>query len=182
MLRQKLIACAALSVIIGCGALPCPALAGPEGRHSVEGVNAEDGQTYTGSVQVERMGEVYRVIWTIAGDQTEGIGIGLKLVDGHMVSGPASDADTGIAVSYLSGQTPGNATYFERPDGSWQGVWAYQGSRTLAQETWQPEADHEPAHAVREKQAEDKAAEQAPKSMRLRALSSPVPERTGPKS
>lgn len=127
-----------IAMILASLLLPATAMAGPEGSFHVKGVNPDDGSEYTGTVKVFRKGEVYRVVWKVAGDETVGIGIGLRIVDGQMVAGPASDQDTGIAISYASGKTPGNATYSEFSDGTWRGVWAYKGYKNVSTEEWIP--------------------------------------------
>ena len=118
--------------------LPAAAMAGPEGVYHVKGVNPDDGQDYTGTVKITRKNELYRVVWQIGNDKTVGIGLGLRLVDGQMVAGPASEDDTGISISYASGETPGSATYTEFSDGTWRGVWAYKGYRKVSTEEWIP--------------------------------------------
>lgn len=132
-MRPKSIA-AILAVLM----LPAAAMAGPEGVYHVKGVNPDDGQDYTGTVKITRKNELYRVVWQIGNDQTVGIGLGLRLVDGQMVAGPANKDDTGISISYASGETPGNATYTEFSDGTWRGVWAYKGYRKVSTEEWIP--------------------------------------------
>jgi hypothetical protein len=118
--------------------LPATALAGPEGLFHVKGVNPDDGRDYTGTVKIVRKGEIYRVVWKIGDDETVGVGVGLRLIDGQMVAGPAGEADTGISISYAAGDTPGNATYTEFTDGTWRGVWAYKGYKKVSTEEWVP--------------------------------------------
>lgn len=127
-----------IAAILAALMLPSTAVAGPDGIYHVKGVNPDDGKDYTGTVKIARKGEIYRVIWKIGGNETIGMGIGLRLVDGQMVSGPASDEDTGISISYLSGSTFGNATYTEFSDGTWRGVWAYKGNKKVSTEEWIP--------------------------------------------
>ena len=127
-----------IAVILASLLLPATAMAGPEGSFHVKGVNPDDGSDYTGTVKVSRKGEVYRVVWKIGSDETVGVGLGIRIVDGQMVAGPASDQDTGIAISYAVGKTPGNATYTEFSDGTWRGVWAYKGYKTVSTEEWIP--------------------------------------------
>ena len=134
-MRPKSIA-AILAVLM----LPSIAMAGPDGIYHVKGVNPDDGKDYTGSVKIVRKGEIYRVVWTIGSNQTIGMGVGLRLVDGQMVAGPASDNDTGISISYSSDSTIGNATYTEFSDGTWRGVWAYKGYKKVSTEEWIPTA------------------------------------------
>jgi hypothetical protein len=127
-----------IAAIILALALPAAALAGPDGTYHVKGVNPDDGQDYTGTVKIVRKGDIYRVVWTIGDDETVGMGLGLRLIDGQMVAGPAHDADTGIAISYMSGDSVGNATYSEFSDGTWRGVWASKGDKTVSTEEWIP--------------------------------------------
>jgi hypothetical protein len=127
-----------IAVILASLLLPTAAIAGPEGTFHVKGVNPDDGSDYTGTVKVVRKGEIYRVVWKIGNDQTVGFGLGIRIVDGQMVAGPASDQDSGIAISYAAGKTLGSATYTEFSDGTWRGVWAYQGYRNVSTEEWIP--------------------------------------------
>jgi hypothetical protein len=120
--------------------LPSIAMAGPDGVYHVKGVNPDDGKDYTGSVKIVRKGEIYRVVWKIGSNQNIGMGVGLRLVDGKMIAGPASDDDTGISISYSSDSTFGNATYTEFSDGTWRGVWAYKGYKKVSTEEWIPTA------------------------------------------
>lgn len=175
--------------------LPASALAGPDGTYHVKGVNPDNGGDYTGAVKIVREGEVYRVVWKIGDDETVGMGLGLRLVDGQMVAGPANDADTGIAISYASGDSVGNATYTEFSDGTWRGVWAGTGDKTISTEEWIPTARQikdkshsEPESAARDLKAsesetqaikvDDSKVEPAP----VRNLSSPIPATASPKS
>lgn len=184
-----------IAAILMALALPAAALAGPDGTYHVKGVNPDDGRDYTGTVKIVRKGEVYRVVWQIGDDETVGMGLGLRMVDGRMVAGPASDADTGIAVSYASGDSFGNATYTEFSDGTWRGVWAGKGDQTISTEEWIPTVRQikaksysdikpkikvlEPAKSdLQEAKVNDIEAERAP----ARILSSPIPASASPKS
>lgn len=176
-------------------ALPAAALAGPDGSYHVKGVNPDDGRDYTGTVKIVRKGEVYRVVWQIGDDETVGMGLGLRLVDGQIVAGPASDADTGIAISYASGDSIGNATYTEFSDGTWRGVWAGKGDKTVSTEEWIPTVRQIKAKSysavkpkakvlrsaksdVTEAVIADTKGEQTP----ARIMSSPMPASASPKS
>jgi hypothetical protein len=119
-------------------ALPTFVLADPTGTYNVEGRNASDGSTYTGTVEVTRTGGTYKVVWTIDGKESVGTGIGSHFKNSEtIVTGPATDDDTGIAIGYSSGSDNyGIATYFLQGDGTWQGVWAYGGSQSITTETW----------------------------------------------
>ncbi len=50
--------------------------------------------------------------------------------------GPGKPRRHAISVGYVSGNSFGMAMYFEQPDGTWQGVWTYGGSRQVASEMW----------------------------------------------
>ena len=52
--------------------------ADPAGAYDVKGVNADDGSTYTGEVNVTRTGETYKVVWTIGDKPLSGIGVGMS--------------------------------------------------------------------------------------------------------
>lgn len=188
-MRPKSIA-AILTVLL----LPCSALAGPDGTYHVKGVNPDDGKDYTGTVKIVRKGEIYRVVWKIGDNQTIGMGVGLRLVDGQMVAGPASDDDTGISISYSSDNTFGNATYTEFSDGTWRGVWAYKGYKKVSTEEWIPTVRQIKAKsfaafkpkvrpvktpaAVEEAKANDVKADGIP----ARIMPSPLPASASPKS
>jgi hypothetical protein len=191
-----------IAAIIASLLLPASAVAGPEGTFHVKGVNPDDGSDYTGTVKVARKGDVYRVVWNIGSDQTVGIGLGIRIVDGQMVAGPASDKDTGISIAYASGKTPGNATYTEFSDGTWRGVWAFKGYKTISTEEWIPTVRQIATKSVdvvksRTKpwkaadvasevdktrtgdvKSEDTAVSETP----IRVISSPLPSSVGPKS
>jgi hypothetical protein len=127
-----------LAAFVAALMLPGIAMAGPDGIYHVKGVNPDDGNDYTGTVKIVRKGEIYRVVWKIGDNETIGMGIGLRLVDGQMVAGPASDNDTGISISYSSANTFGNAIYSEFSDGTWRGVWAFKGYKKVSTEEWIP--------------------------------------------
>ena len=179
-----------LATTIAAFIMPGLAYAGPEGVYHVKGLNPDTGGEYTGTVQVARKDETYRIVWKIAGAETVGVGIGLKIVDGQMVAGPASDADTGIAISYSSGKTPGNATYTEFSDGIWHGVWAFKGYRKVSTEEWIPTVRQIKVKSIdlvvaRKKKtvAEPVKVEEARSDLRpATRLSSPLPASASPKS
>ena len=55
------------------------------------------------------------------------------------VMGPAADNDYVLTVGYVSGgENFGISYYIEQDDVTWQGIWAYGGSGTVASETWYP--------------------------------------------
>jgi len=184
-------------VLIASLLMPAAAMAGPEGTFHVKGVNPDDGRDYTGTVKVVRKGEMYRVVWQIGDDETVGIGLGIRVVDGQMVAGPASDKDTGIAISYTSGSTLGNATYTEFSDGTWRGIWAYKGYKNVSTEEWVPTVRQIKAKAVTvfkpkikpatttvaDSDIQKPATEEAKAERRpVRLLSLPLPAMVGPKS
>lgn len=112
-------------------------MADPTGTYNVSGRNASDGSTYTGTVEVSRVGATYKVVWTIAGKQSVGTGLGSHFEHGDtIITGPATDDDTGLAVGYSTGDGYGIATYYLQRDESWQGVWAYGGSQNVTTEIW----------------------------------------------
>jgi hypothetical protein len=185
-MRPKSIAALAAALM-----LPSIAMAGPDGTYHVKGVNPADGKDYTGTVKVVRKGETYRVVWQIGDNKTIGMGVGLRLVDGQMVAGPASESDTGISIAYSDGSTFGNATYTEFSDGTWRGVWAYKGYKTVSTEEWIPTVRQikaksftafkprtKPVKTLQEAKAEDAAAEATP----ARIMSAPLPANASPKS
>ncbi len=125
---------AALAVM----AWPALALAGPEGSYTVIGTNPGGQGSYDGSVVVERNGDTYAVLWEVGGVQFLGTGLGAATVKGVPTMGPASEADTAIAVGYVSDGSYGITFYVEQPDGTWKGIWAYGGSETIGDEVWTP--------------------------------------------
>jgi hypothetical protein len=178
-----------LATAIAALVVPAVAWAGPEGIYHVKGLNPDSGDEYTGTVQVARKDETYRIVWKIAGAETVGVGIGLKIVDGQMVAGPASDTDTGIAISYAADKTPGNATYTEFSDGTWHGVWAYKGYRKVSTEEWIPtvrqikvKSIDRVAASKKKTAVEPVEVEEARSDLRPVRLSSPLPASASPKS
>lgn len=119
-------------------AAPALALADPSGSYNVVGRNADDGSTYKGTVEVSRVGATYKVVWMIDGEKSVGTGLGSHFEDGGktIVTGPATDKDTGIAVGYTNKDSYGIATYYLQSDGTWKGVWTYGGSQHITSETW----------------------------------------------
>src|SRR5665213_587936 len=92
----------------------------PAGSYNVHGSNPGNGNKYSGTVQVEKTGDTYRVTWDIGGSTYVGTAI-------------ASTA--GIAVTYRSGNATGLAIYSAKGD-DWEGVWAYAGSKQIGGEAW----------------------------------------------
>jgi hypothetical protein len=119
-------------------AAPTLALADATGTYNVVGRNADNGSTYKGTVQVSRTGATYKVVWDIDGERSVGTGLGSRFENGgkSIVTGPASDKDTGLSVGYANKDSFGIATYYLQPDGSWQGVWTYNGSQRTTSENW----------------------------------------------
>lgn len=155
-------------------ALPASAIADPAGTYDLTGLNPDSGDTYKGTATVTRTGETYSVVWKIGDDTISGIGIGIRLVDGRAVLGPANDGDVGLSVSYESGDDHGIVTYFEQPDGTWHGTWAYNGWRRISTEDWTPR-DHKPVTKVENQTLT------TVKSIN-RQKSAPEPQQVGPKN
>jgi hypothetical protein len=121
-------------------AAPSLALADPSGTYNLVGRNADNGSTYKGTVEVSRTGATYKVVWLIGGKESIGTGLGSHFRNGDtIVTGPASDEDTGLSVGYVNKDSFGIATYYLQPDGSWSGVWTYGGSQHTTSETWTPQ-------------------------------------------
>jgi hypothetical protein len=100
------------------------ALADPVGQYGVTGTNpGNSGSPYSGTVSVQRSGDTYQVTWVIAGTRFVGTGIGSKDF---------------LAVSYRSKNLNGLALYAGQQDGSWQGIWTYDGGTTIGTEKWMP--------------------------------------------
>lgn len=112
--------------------------ADPVGRYSVSGTNPDSGSTYKGTVVVTRTGETYRVVWKIGGTTYYGTGLGAHYEGDHYVVGPATPDDTVLSVGYVSSGTYGQAFYVLNDDGTWRGVWTYDGSNEVATEDWRP--------------------------------------------
>jgi len=119
-------------------AFPAVASADPTGSFSVVGDNPDTGKQYAGTVKVTRTGETYEVVWDIAGSRSVGTGLGAKFVgDNRFRVGPASRDDIALSVGYTSDNSSfGIAMYFEQPDGTWKGVWTYNGSKKAISEVW----------------------------------------------
>jgi hypothetical protein len=156
-------------------ALPATASADPVGRYNVSGTNPDHGGDYAGTVKVTRTGQTYRVVWKIEKDEFSGTGLGIKMVDGRIVTGPASENDIGISIAYSSGDSFGAVAYFEQPDGRWHGVWAYDGWDHIATEDWFPENSK---FVVNQKSVTRKIMAVDPS----RSSSTPMPALAGPKS
>ena len=126
------------TLILACSliAAPTAALADPTGTFNVAG-HAADGSTYKGTVEVSRTGPTYKVVWVIDGKKSIGTGLGTHRVgDNSYVTGPATDKDIGLAVGYINKDSFGICTYYQKPDGSWAGIWTYGNSQQIVEETW----------------------------------------------
>jgi len=134
-MKRILLAAALLFTFI----LPNAAFAGPEGVYHVEGTNPGNKGSYSGTVAVERNGDTYTVAWDIGGTEYIGTGLGAANVKGTFTMGPANDDDIALAVSYISGESFGQTFYIKQEDGSWKGIWAYGGAKTIGSETWTPQ-------------------------------------------
>jgi hypothetical protein len=118
-------------------AAPTLALADPTGTYNVAGHNADNGSTYSGTVEVSRTGATYKIVWTIDGKQSIGTGLGSHFANGNtIITGPATADDTGLSVGYTNNDSYGIATYYLQSDGTWSGVWTYGGSEHITSETW----------------------------------------------
>ena len=92
----------------------------PVGRYTVQGRNPGGSDTYSGTVEITRTGQTYRVVWMIGGERFVGTAVG--------------DANF-LAVSYKSGGDTGLAIV--APEGAnWGSVWTYAGGTTLGTERW----------------------------------------------
>jgi hypothetical protein len=101
-------------------AISTPALADPVGTYDVTGINPDDGGEYHGTVTVNRTGETYSVTWTIAGTESNGVGIGGKRGNAA-TTGVASADDDMITSRMAPGRDIGPmpvARRFQRKHGS----------------------------------------------------------------
>lgn len=114
---------------------PMATMADPAGTYDVIGINPDDGGEYYGTVTVKRTGETYSVTWTIAGTESNGIGIGGKRGNTE-TTGVASVDDDMITIGYGNESGFGISQYDLQPDGSWKGRWAYGGGEKISTETW----------------------------------------------
>ncbi len=114
------------------------ALADPTGSYAVEGTNPGNGRGYTGTVDVRRTGETYQVVWNVGGVEYIGTALGAAQVKDGFTMGRASKRDSVLAVSYISQNSFGLAFYVRQPDGSWNGIWTFGGSKQIGTENWFP--------------------------------------------
>lgn len=157
--------------------LSTTALADPVGSYDVRGTNPDGAEGYKGTVKVTRNRETYKVVWHIGDQPMTGVGIGMKMVGGRMQAGPASKDDVGLSVAYRLDDAFGTVLYLEQEDGSWRGIWAYDGWKQVATEDWLlPKSD--PRRKIGEKAdvvpADRKSIDQP------QALTSPIPVQPAP--
>ena len=119
--------------------LPLAALAGPEGNYTLTGTSPGGGGTYAGTVEVQRNGDTYVVLWKIGNETYLGTGLGAADVKGVPTMGPAAANDTALAVGYVSDAIFGQAFYVQQSDGTWKGIWTYGGSSQIGTEVWTPQ-------------------------------------------
>lgn len=94
--------------------------ADPAGSYKIEGNNPDHGSDYSGTVEVTKTGDTYKIVWTIDGTKYIGTGIG---------------DENFLAVSYKSGDHTGLALYGEKGS-DWVGIWTYAGGKALGAEKW----------------------------------------------
>ena len=97
--------------------------ADPVGSYDVSGSNPGGGSSYSGTVEIEKTGQTYKVVWDVGGTRYVGTGIG--------------DRDF-LAVSYRSGNSTGLALYAATKDG-WKGIWTYANGTKIGSEVWTEE-------------------------------------------
>ena len=112
-----------LFVLVALAVSAATALAGPEGRYSLSGVNPGGSGTYRGNVTVTPLGEAYEVTWRIGNSRYNGVGV---------------FSDGVLSIAYYGSNLTGVAVYREQSDGSWRGEWAVLGSGRLGKENWVP--------------------------------------------
>ena len=110
------------SILLGTALLaPFAAFAAdPVGRYTIEGAGPNNGAAYTGTVEVSRTGDTFRVTW---------------LIDGQRYVGTAIGNNQNLAVAYRSGNETGLAVYGENGS-NWTGTYAYAGGSQLGTERW----------------------------------------------
>jgi hypothetical protein len=170
-----------LAIAVFALSLPSATLADPAGTFDLRGKNADNKTDYTGKVTVTRTGATYKVVWKIGdNDELSGTGVGMKMIDGRVVSGPASEDDIGISIAYGSGDTFGTVVYFEQPDGTWHGVWAYDGWDHISTEDWFPK-ERKTVTKV-ENKTNDKVEKDVKSFEPNQSKSAPTPALSGPRS
>jgi hypothetical protein len=104
--------------------LALPAQAQRAGSYRVEGIEASDGNPYSGSVELAATGpETWHATWRIGGQVTQGIGI---LVNGV------------LAFGYFGQGATGTALYVVAADGSLAGRWTWGLNGRVGTERWLP--------------------------------------------
>jgi hypothetical protein len=119
MLRKLVLALALVAG--GLTAVLSTAFAGdPAGKYNLVGSNPGGKGRYSGTVEVEKTGDTFRVTWDIGGQTFVGTGIG---------------SDKGFAVTYRSGNQTGLAIYGAKGN-DWEGVWTFTGGKEIGGEAW----------------------------------------------
>lgn len=114
---------AALAALVCLVLAATPAAAQRSGLYDLSGTNP-DGSAYSGEVAMQQVGIVsWRIIWGVAGERIEGIG---------MSSGNV------LAVMYQLGQRTGMGIFNINADGSMAGQWTVLGSSGIGTETLTP--------------------------------------------
>ncbi len=119
MLRRSI----ALSFMAFLALAALPAMAQRNGIYTLNGTNP-DGSAYDGEVAMQQVGLVsWRVVWAVAGERIEGIG---------MSSGNV------MAVMYQLGQRTGMGIFNIEANGTMIGQWTVLGSSGIGTETLTP--------------------------------------------
>jgi hypothetical protein len=115
-----------LTSIFLIGGMHIALAADPVGHYTVIGQNpGGEGANYTGTVEVTKTGDTYKVVWMIGDVRFIGTAIGNKEF---------------LAISYKSGNGTGLALY--ATDGeNWKGAWTYANGTTLGTERWTRDED-----------------------------------------
>lgn len=112
-----------------------PAAADPVGRYTVSGSNPGMANgSYTGTVEVTRLGDTYSVVWVVGDTTYHGHAIGATERAGRLLPGPASSRDTVLMVGYPNGVV----TMLEGENGTYSGLWLTFGEDALGDEVWTP--------------------------------------------
>jgi hypothetical protein len=115
----------AISALALAGVLSNATLAEGPGKYTVSGTNIKDKAEYHGTATLTQTGHMtWEVVEDIAGDTSEGFGIG--------------DGKT-IAVSFTTDGSSVVALYIANPDGSYTGMWVDEGDKEVSTETLQPQ-------------------------------------------
>ena len=115
-----------LAAVFGLAFVPsCASADGLVGHYTVKGTNPGGDGSYSGTVNVVKTGDTYKVTWKVGGDTYVGTGIG---------------DDSFVAVSYASGKSTGIALFGHKKN-DWQGVWTYASGKTIGTEVWSSDDD-----------------------------------------